>query len=552
MTMKWSSATRIVIRFAVGASAAAVLLMFASPAVLRAGRPGTSSEEQAKPSRADLVRAERQPAADLGDGHYRNPVMAGDFPDPSIVRVGKDYYLTSSPGTWAPRLMVWHSRDLVNWEPLGCAVSGFSGDIWAPDLVYYQGLFYLYFPARVRDAGGKFRQSCFVTTAADPRGPWREPVDLNVSAIDPGHMADDAGNRFLYVDGGRMVRLTPDGFRTEGDLVNVYDGWPYPSDWTVECKCLESPKLFSRSGHYYLVSAQGGTAGPSTSHMIVIARSKSPTGPWENSPRDPFLRTASRGEKWWSQGHGTILEAEDGSWWVIYHAYENGYRTLGRSTLLMPVEWTKDGWPIVPDGADPAGVLPKPPGGNVGHGLPLSDDFKSSGIGPQWKSPAFPDPSALRPVAHSGGGRLRIEASGDSVGTSNMICLDPVNHSYEVSVAVRVPPGAEAGLFLYYDDGHFAGVAAGKGKVFTYIRGKAAESSPAGHGPIYLKIRNDEHDVSFFHSSDGLTWNKFEGAAEMSGFHRESLSGWETLRVALSASGSGEVEFADFRYSGYK
>ncbi len=478
--------------------------------------------------------------------------MAGDFPDPSVVRVGKDYYLTSSPGTWAPRLMVWHSRDLVNWEPLGCAVSGFSGDIWAPDLVSYQGLFYLYFPARVRDAGGKFRQSCFVTTAAGPRGPWSEPVDLYVAAIDPGHAADDAGNRFLYVDGGRMVRLTPDGLRTEGELVNVYDGWTYPSDWTVECKCLESPKLFSRSGCYYLVSAQGGTAGPSTSHMIVVARSKSPAGPWENSPRNPFLRTASRSEKWWSQGHGTILEAEDGSWWVLYHAYENGYRTLGRSTLLLPVEWTKDGWPMVKDGADPAGVLPKPTGGNVGHGLPLSDDFESSELGPQWKTPAFPDPAAQRPGVHSGGGRLRLEASGDSAGTSNMVCLDPINHSYEVSVAVRVPPGTEAGLLLHYGGEHFAGVAVGKGRVFTYIRGRTAESVTAGPGPIYLKIRNDEHDVSFFHSSDGLIWNKFEGAADMSGFHRESLSGWETLRVALFAAGSGEAEYADFRYSGYK
>jgi hypothetical protein len=91
------------------------------------------------------------------------------------------------------------------------------------------------------------------------------------------------------------------------------------------------------------VSAQGGTAGPSTSHMIVVARAKSPAGPWENMPSNPLLRTRDRAERWWSQGHGTILEAADGTWWVVYHAFENGYRTLGRQTLLMPIEWTADG-----------------------------------------------------------------------------------------------------------------------------------------------------------------------------------------------------------------
>lgn len=510
------------------------------------------AEHSPPPARVEAVRLEGQPAADLGDGRFRNPVLAGEFPDPSLVRVGGDYYMTHTPGAWTPGLLVWHSRDLVNWEPLGHAVNRPIGDIWAPDLVFHKGLFYIYFPARVRDVDGGFRQTCFVTTAADPRGPWSEPVDLNVAAIDPGHAADENGDRFLYVDGGRMIRLTPDGLKTEGELTKVYDGWDFPGDWNVECKCLESPKIARHGGFFYLVSAQGGTAGPSTSHMIVVARSESPAGPWQNSPYNPLLRTASRREKWWSQGHGTIFEAADGGWWVVYHAFENGWRTLGRQTLLLPVEWTSDGWPRIRAGADPAAVTVKPVGEDVGHGLPLSDDFSGPALGFQWRRPVFGGGLAAGAGLRTGGGFLSLEACGGSVKDANLISLAPVNHAYEVSVAVRAAATAEAGLLLYYDGGRFTGVAVKQGEVFTYVRGRAADSAALSAPVAHLMVRNDEHDVSFFFSGDGRTWTRFETGAEVSGFHHESFSGWGTLRVALYAAGAGEAVFSDFRYRGFK
>lgn len=560
-----------------GAAAGAVLLaaLVIRAAALPGPAAGGNGGAPASGGRAAKVRLEGQPRADDGDGRFHNPIMSGEYPDPSVVRLGKDYYLTHTPGAWTPGLLIWHSRDLVNWEPLGCAVSGFAGDIWAPDLTFYRGLFYLYFPARVRDGRGGFRQSCFVITAADPRGPWSEPVDLDVPAIDPGHIADDAGNRFLYVSGGRMVRLSTDGLKTAGAVVKVYDGWDIPAGWNIECKCLESPKLFARGGFYYLVSAEGGTAGPATSHMAVVARSKSPAGPWENSPLNPLIRTSSRDEKWWSQGHGTVFEAADGGWWIMYHGYENGYRTLGRRTLLAPLEWTPDGWPKLAAGADPGRELRKPAGEDVGHGLPLSDDFRGAAPGPQWRRPAFDGGSDVEP--RTGDGFLRMKAAGASVRDASILALDPVNHAYEVSVAVSVPAGAEGGVLLCYDREHFSGIGVGKGEAFTYVRGaradsvglpasadKASESEAGAVGAtgekgrggrprmVYLRIRNDRHDVSFYYSADGVQWIKFEGGTEMSGFHRESFSGWETLRVALYAAGTGEISFADFRYRGYK
>jgi beta-xylosidase len=143
---------------------------------------------------------------------------------------------------------------------------------------------------------------------------------------------------------GVVVELSPDGLKVVGEPKKLYDGWPYPKEWPGEGVFMESPKLFFHKGYYYLCVAQGGTSGPPTSHMLVAARSKSPLGPWENSPYNPIVHTYSIKEHWWSKGHGPVIEGPDGNWWVIYHAYENGYRTLGRQTLMEPVEWTDDGW----------------------------------------------------------------------------------------------------------------------------------------------------------------------------------------------------------------
>jgi len=502
------------------------------------------------PDRPARYRREGQPAADLGNGFYRNPILAGDYADPSVVRVGADYYMTHSSGKAAPGLLVWHSRDLVNWEQLGCALKDFVGDVWAPDIIHDQGLFFIYFPAAVAGSGGKSRQTCFVVTARSPAGPWSAPIDLDVRGIDPGHAVDEAGNRYLYVNGGRVIRLSRDGLRTEGELRKVYDGWAYPADWNVECMCLESPKIVARAGFYYLVSAEGGTAGPSTSHMIVVARSKSPAGPWENSPLNPLLRTASRAERWWSQGHGTLIEAADGTWWVMYHGFDNGFRTLGRSTLLMPVEWTADGWPSVPAGLASSADLRKPAGESVGHGLPLSDDFAGPGLGLPWRRWDGADEAGAAGRYVAAGGELRMKAGGAGVADASLLTLLPVNHSYEVEVEVEVPPAAEGGLLLHYDAARFAGAALRRGEVLSYLRSRPDCRIAWTAGRAFLKLRNLQHDVAAFTSADGRTWTRFETGFEMSGFHHDTFAGWSTLRVALFAAGEGTVVFRNFRYRG--
>lgn len=214
-------------------------------------------------------------------------ILAGDYPDPSILRDGKDYYMTHSPFYYAPGFLIWHSQDLEHWEPVCRAMAQWEGSAMAPDLVKYNNRYYIYYPA----AGTNW-----VIWADDIRGPWSEPVDLKVKGIDPGHVADAEGKRYLYLSEGKVVQLSDDGLSTVGEVKKVYDGWPYPRNWRTEGMYLESPKLNYHNGYYYLTSAEGGTAGPGTSHMVVTARSKSVLGPWENSPFNPLVHTYSERE----------------------------------------------------------------------------------------------------------------------------------------------------------------------------------------------------------------------------------------------------------------
>jgi beta-xylosidase len=361
-------------------------------------------------------------------------------------------------------------------------------------------------------------------------------------------VADAAGNRYLYLDNGMMARLSADGLSLTGPPVKVYDGWPIPGDWNVECDCLESPKLFSRGDYYYLVSAQGGTAGPSTSHMIVVARAKSPAGPWENMPSNPLLRTRDRAERWWSQGHGTILEAADGTWWVVYHAFENGYRTLGRQTLLMPIEWTPDGWPRVPAGADPGAPQKKPAGEAVASGLALSDAFSPAIAGWQWRR--F-DPGASQDDYLRTPNGLQVRARGTTAGEAALLTVAPVNEAYEVQVEARLAAGTQAGLLLHYDAENFDGVGGTPNQVVTFLKGRVSErrDRQAAADRIFFRIRNLHHDVQVFVSEDGTAWQSV-GGSDMSGFHHDTFRNWSTLKVALFAAGSGTVTFRDFRYRG--
>jgi len=313
--------------------------------------------------------------AQAGSGSYRNPILGGDHPDASPIRVGDDFYLTHSSFDYAPGLLIWHSRDLINWRPVTAALRRYQGSVWAPYLCEYQNRFYIYFPA-----DGRLR----VVHAEHPTGPWSDPVDLGINAIDPGHIAEN-GRRYLYMAGGQMAELTADGLGVKTAPRVVLEAWPIPATTRMECTCLEAPKLLAHNGYYYLTVAEGGTGGPATSHSVISARSRHAEGPWEFSPHNPVVHTASRDDRWMSIGHGRLVDTPGGKWYMTVHSYENGYRTLGRQLLLLPVEWTSDEWFRVPEGIETDSAIRVPvPGTNQQAFLDPSDDFTAPELGLQW------------------------------------------------------------------------------------------------------------------------------------------------------------------------
>jgi xylan 1,4-beta-xylosidase len=508
--------------------------------------------------RAEEAWLERIPHADLGNGYFRNPVL-GPGSDNTVVKVGSDYYMMAGGG-W-PDQLIWHSRDLVNWAPIVRTLRKFDGGAWASDLTYYKGKFYIYTtqmdPSRgnvghhgsltvpIKAQGDKAWKNV-VMWADHIEGPWSDPIDLGLYGLfDPGHVVDQQGNRYLYFNKGMLIRLTPDGLSAVGELKKAYDGWDYPKSWAVSCKCLEAPKLMYRDGYYYMTAAEGGTDGPTTAHMSVVARSKSVEGPWENSPYNPLVHTGSSSEKWWRQGHGTFVEDDAGKWWFMYTGYENGYDAVyGKQSLLLPIEWTDDGWPRVPFGVSPAGVLSKPAGENVGHGMPLSDDFSNATLGIQWLySPSTKPEQAFK----IGDGKLVMKATDGMPGSvaipsdAMMLSVMPVNHAYEAEVEVSIPETAEAGLLLSSgrgDTGSWASVGLRKGEVFRNGEHRASVESKETH--IFLRILNMNYDISGFYSVDGKTWTRFESSTYVT----------DGRRLSLYATGTGEVVFRNFKYHG--
>lgn len=520
------------------------LLLAACAVALSAALAGQAPRPSAGP--ATWARGvEGQRKADLGDGRFLNPIVPGDHPDPSVLKDGDDYYLTFSSFDAYPGLVIWHSRDLVNWEPVGPTLFRNVGSVWAPDLVKHKGRYYIYFPGQRRAEAG--RSSNYVIWADNVRGPWSDPIDLQIGRIDPGHVVGSDGKRYLFLSGGYMVPLADDGLSVDGPTVKVYDGWRYPEDWVVEGFAQEGPKMLRRGDYFYMVLAEGGTAGPPTSHMVVAARSKSLKGPWENSPYNPVVRTRSAGERWWSRGHATLVEGPAGRWYLVYHAYENGFYNLGRQTLLEPVEWTPDGW-FKATLADVAAPMPKPAGPAVRHGLPFSDDFTTDKMGVQWSF--YKGTDADRGRYRYEKGALVLKAKGTTPADSSPLWFVCGDHAYEVEVEIDIDAGATAGLILFYNSRLYAGLGFNDAGLVMHRYGmERAAAKPDQLGRhAFIRLRNDRHIVTIHTSADGKSWQKFGTQMEVSGYHHNVAYDFLSLRPALYAAGTGEARFRNFRY----
>ena len=484
-----------------------------------------------------------------GAGEYRNPILQGFYPDPSITRVGDDYYLVSSTFAWFPGIPVFHSRDLVNWTQIGNAIDrpgqvdfgtlGLSRGVFAPAIEHRDGTFYIL--NTCVDCGGNF-----VITASDPRGPWSDPVWLPEieGGIDPSLFFDEDGSAWILnngpppgeprYDGHRAIwiqRFDPKAMKMTGPRTMLVDGGVDPSTKPI---WIEGPHIIRKDGYYFLIAAEGGTA---EGHSQVVLRSRSVTGPYEPFAGNPILTQRDlprdRAQPITSAGHADFVQTAAGEWWATFLAvrpYAGDDYSTGRETFLMPVRW-EDGWPritgpgeVIPwTAARPK--LPAQPTSSVPTNGPFTvrDEFQNASLPPYWMM--MRNPRERWHAIESGELRLqpRNVALGDQANPSFLARRQQhMNASATTVVRFAPSPGSEAGLVALQNDAFWYFLAVGSdgaGRPVLRLRRRSGETEPpegivvkelslpipAG-APVQLRIvaRGPEYDFAF--SLDGRDW----------------------------------------------
>ena len=455
-------------------------------------------------------------------------ILGGDMPDPTVLRVGKYFYLTCSSLNYSPGLIIRRSSDLINWETVCSVFSEDLGDVWAPELARHNGKFYIYFPT---NKNGRIR--VFLTCSYRINGGWSTPVPVGAEyLIDPGFISDGK-NCWLYFNDGYCAKLTADCMRLAEKPHKVWQPWQFPSDWETEGICAESPKLFRKNGFYYLIAAEGGTAGPPTSHMAVCFRSLSPLGPWEASPRNPVIHTYSADEEWWSVGHATYFEDADGKGYFIYHGYKKSNRNMGRQILVCRAEWTDDGFPIAADSD-----LPEPPR------QPFVDNFNKNTLGLEW---GFYKGSDKNRFGLFNG--LVLKSCGSCAAESRPLT---VNTRFENSVTEcrisSVSESAAAGLVLFYSEKASLGIYLRGRELFAEYLGKEYLIGKISDDAVNFRITKRENRAVAAHSEDGKIYTEFPCVFDVSEIEHNKYKGYLSLRSGITCFGNGDAVFTGFSY----
>ena len=351
------------------------------------------------------------PTAQNSDGAtYANPILAGFYPDPSMCRVGQDYYLINSTFAYFPGIPIFHSTDLVNWHQLGHVIDrpgqleydgiGVSEGIFAPAITHHAGTFYVVSTMVGGDGN-------FIVTATDPAGPWSDATPLHFEGIDPSLFFDDDGRAWIVNNGAPEGTPLYEGHRAiwlqEFDPVQKKMIGPRKVlvNGGVEISTkpiwIEGPHLFKRNGWYYLSCAEGGT-GPG--HSQVVFRSHDVEGPYEPWDKNPILtqRDLNPNESGavTCTGHADLEIGPDGQWWAVFlgvRPYDGQYSPMGRETFLLPVTWTDDEWPTILPPTKRVPIVGKSPTGadtNPSETSKLSgtftwqDNFDNDSLSPEW------------------------------------------------------------------------------------------------------------------------------------------------------------------------
>ena len=318
---------------------------------------------------------------------YENPIIPGFYPDPCICRVDNDYYLVNSSFEFFPGVPLWHSRDLANWEQIGHILTResqlplqntrTSGGIYAPTLRRHNGRFYM-ITTNVDNRGN------FLVWADHILGPWSDPVCIDQGGIDPSLFWDEDGKVYYtgtHIDDiGQGIGQFQIDVETGKRLSETKIIWRGTGG-----RCPEGPHMYKRGGWYYLLIAEGGTE---YGHMVTIARSRNVWGPFESCPRNPILTHRDDiCSGFQALGHADITDDPDGNWWMVFHAIRPTAAQLhhiGRETMLAPMVWDEDGWPVVNGGKSITATMTVNGAGDSAGWQNWRDDFSGAGFHPRW------------------------------------------------------------------------------------------------------------------------------------------------------------------------
>jgi beta-xylosidase len=481
-----------------------------------------------------------------------NPILHGDYPDPCILKDGEDYYLLH-----CTQFLLWHSQDLLHWEPLYEFPHPMGG---ASELCKVGDTYYVYNinPYRRDEGGLPVVQRLVVTTKDIRSGAWDGPFfvgpafNLNndrswwtpdtswISRTSAGSTCPTTcASRSLTTD--CLCRTRETGLEDE----------VFPDDWEIQGTYTEGPRFTKRTvdlsdprGRRYLGSA--------TCHAIFSYRSSNAAGPWEPSPYNPLRRTFSREEKWHSKGHGMLVEAPDGSWYMPYHGYLKERYNQGRMMLMEPVEWTEDGWYRIPSWSSPDLPLPAPKGGKaVLHGYPTSVVFPHEDLPGQWIYTGKMR-ERMQPVADG----WLVQGSGKSLhDTDGIMAYSAVYRDFQITAHMTVGNGAGGGIAMVYNPNHSVGFALKDD--YTWVFNCNHHNLTRRYNgkqylwdQIYVRLSVRDQIVRCWFSPDHETWTKLIPSFNIE--HICSLAQiprgvrGSMMFPALFAYGNGTVTFHSF------
>jgi len=529
----------------------------------------------------------------------RNPILRGFNPDPSIVRVGEDYYVATSTFEWFPGVQIHQSRDLATWRlvarplsrpsQLDLRGSPDSCGVWAPDLSYANGRFHLIFTdvkryGRTTVSGAKgaslrdFHNYWVSSDRID--GGWSDPVHLNSSGFDPALFHDDDGRSWLL---NMLWDHRPGRTRFAGIVaqeMGLADGQIKGAPRLIfegtSLGFTEGPHVFKRNGWYHLLVAEGGTG---RNHAVVMARSRSLFGPYEIHPDGPVLSALGQPDMPLQRaGHGDLVETPAGETWMVYLCGrplpESDRCVLGRETAIQPMRWDEDGWLRTEAGdARPLNIIGAFDIGAASEALEEFHDFKQTTLPDvfQWLRTPYPD-QIFSLTARPGHLTLFGRETIGSHFTQALVARRQQAFCFKADTLVDFAPACfqqAAGLVCYYNSTkfHYLHVTAGDdGARQIQVMSALPEGDgcivastpfPVPDGPVHLRVAVDHETLRFaFRAKDAAAWfwlpETFDAGILSDEATLPGLPNFTGAFVGMACqdlTGSGrQAAFAHFRY----